>query len=92
MKCNNCGEEFNEADLSEVFKHEHANIEVPRIIGKKVISHASEIYPNCGGEFAGGVHSYLQGDEVPRHPDPNDFRRGYFTAKGHDLNSKYVLR
>jgi hypothetical protein len=80
MKCNTCGIEFNEADLSEVFKHEHADIEAPKTKSKRVITHASDIYPHCSGQFAGGVHSFLSGDPNPTQQDPAEFRQGYYRA------------
>lgn len=91
MKCNICGTPFNEANIREVFEHEHEGIKTKEKIGKKVISHAREVYPYCSGEFAGGVYSYLSGDDVPKHPDSNEFRSGYFSAQ-RDLADKYTLR
>lgn len=90
MKCNVCGIQFNEADLSEVVKHEHNGMVAEKTIGKKVIKHASEVYPHCSGQFAGGVHSFLSGDGYPKYPDPKEFMQGYWCAE-RDLGDNYVL-
>ncbi|NJB37981.1 hypothetical protein HCO57_15370 [Croceivirga sp. JEA036] len=75
----------------EVVKHEHnGNYTLPNK-GKKVIKHAREVYPYCSGTFAGGVHSYLSGDDYPKYDEQRDFKEGYFSAL-RDLKDNYVLR
>jgi len=90
MNCNVCGLDFNMADLSEVVKHEHKGLTTNITKSKKVIRHASDVYKYCSGEFAGGVHSYLSGDEFPKYPSSNEFKEGYICA-GRDLKDNYIL-
>lgn len=92
MKCNICNSDFNPGDLSEVFYHEHKGIEltIPAPKVKKVISNARDVYPYCGGEFAGGVHIYLQGGEMPTRPCDDDHIQGWMCAQ-RDLKDNYKL-
>jgi hypothetical protein len=90
MECGICKQEFNEADLMEVVEHEHnGNYTLPNK-GKKVIKHARDVYPYCSGEFSGGVHSYLSGDDYPKYNEQKEFKEGYFSAQ-RDLKDDYVL-
>lgn len=73
MKCNICKDDFDPAILSEVFNHQH--------LGKKAIRHAQEVYPNCSGDFAAGVHSFLKGNGTPSYPETKEFIRGYYSAE-----------
>lgn len=80
MKCNTCGLEFNESNLNEVAEHEHKGLQTPKIKGKRVIKHASDIYPHCSSKFAAGVHSFLIGNPNPTMQESPEYRQGYYRA------------
>lgn len=91
IECSICGSNFNAANLSEVVKHEHINFQInEQVKSKKVIKHASEVYPYCSGEFYGGVHSFLEGDDFPTWPSSNEYKAGYISAQ-RDLKDNYKL-
>lgn len=90
MKCNDCGQHFNLADLSQVATHMHAGIIAPATQGKKGIHHARELYAYCTGEFASGVHIYLKGGPVPERPCSDDLIQGWYAAE-RDLKDNFFL-
>lgn len=95
MICNNCGLPFDESDLSQVFYHEHNGLifELKDVKSKKLIKHASELYPNCSKQFACGVHTWINnGDkyEYLMFLEDEDFKLGYWQAK-YDLEDNYKM-
>lgn len=94
MKCNNCGLEFDESDLSQVIAHEHQiEMSIEPNVGKKVISHARDIYPNASIQFCMGVNNFLSGDyDISRmYQESRDFMLGYWQAEI-ELKDKYILK
>jgi hypothetical protein len=89
MKCNDCGQQFDPADLSHVAEHMHTGIVAPPINGKRVIHHAREVYPYCSGEFASGVHIYLKGQHMPERPCLDECIQGWMCAE-RDLKDNFV--
>jgi hypothetical protein len=89
MKCNECGGHFDPADLSQVAIHIHKGITAPPIKGKKVITHARDVYPHCSGEFASGVHLYLSGEPIPERPCADALIQGWISAE-RDLKDNFV--
>lgn len=92
MKCELCGLSFNPANLSEVFEHQHSGIElsIPDPKSKRVIKNARDVYPNCGGMFASGVHQYLKGLPMPERPCDDVMIQGWMSAE-RDLKDNYIL-
>lgn len=93
MICNNCGLPFDESDLSMVGFHEHADLNIPETKGKKLISHARDIFPNASVQFCMGVHNFLNGGYDLRilYQETQDFKAGYYQAMEMDLNETYKL-
>lgn len=89
MKCNLCGQSFDPADLRQVGEHQHCNLSLPAIKGKRAIRDARELYPYCSAEFAAGVHSYLRKDPYPQSPQSKTFIQGYYAAE-RDLKDDFV--
>jgi hypothetical protein len=93
MTCNNCGMPFQMNDLKQVVEHEHIDsfFITTTHKSKKVISNARNIYPYCGGEFAGGVHTYMQGMPCPTRPCDDDHIQGWLCADRDKLTERYTL-
>jgi hypothetical protein len=94
MICNICKQTFDESDLIEVVYHEHISFSInQKIKSKKIITHASEIYPNASKQFCIGVHNYLKGNYDLRnmYQESEDFKRGYYQAQ-YELEDNYILK
>lgn len=94
MICNTCNLPFDESDLSMVAFHEHSGLKIAEIKGKKVISHAKDIFPNASIQFCMGVHNFLSlnYDIGNLYLESQDFKAGYYQAMEMDLNETYILK
>ena len=92
-QCQTCGLNFEMNNLKQVIAHEHTKqfIMETEHKTKKIINNAREVYPYCGGEFAGGVHTYMQGMPMPQRPCDDDHIQGWICADRDNLLDKYVL-
>jgi hypothetical protein len=93
MKCKLCQQDFNEADLRDVFEHEHEGIKCGEYESKKVLNTPNsvrEIFPGSSIDFTIGVRMYLRGDNEPDNTESNQIRQGFWMAKSHNLNEKYT--
>lgn len=93
MICNNCGLPFDESDLSQVGFHEHIGLNLPMTKGKKIITHAREIFPEASIQFCIGVHNHINGgyDMRTLYQETHDFKHGFYQSMEMDLNEKYTL-
>ena len=92
--CEVCSLPFYPDDLSSVAEHMHDGIDIKEEYNsKRVISHASEIFPNASKQFCCGVHSYLNGIEISDiNDESSDFKNGYWQAMDNDLKDKVKLK
>ena len=91
--CNGFGLDFEMNDLSQVIAHEHQIMETINTEhkAKKVIKNARDIYPYCGGEFAGGVHTYMRGLPCPDRPCDDGHIQGWLCADRDNLNDHFIF-
>lgn len=61
-------------------------------VKKKVIKHASEIYPYGSAWFHAGVHSYFMDGEQPQRPCSDDYIMGYQTAQISKLKDRFEFK
>ena len=94
MICNECGLPFDESDLKQVINHEHTGFTTNLDIkGKRIISHAKDIFPNAPLDFCIGVNAWISQcyDDSTIFRETDDFRIGYFRAKFEELEKDYTL-
>jgi len=92
MNCNNCGQEFDMRDLSQVVAHEECEgvqLDHSKLVKLNNWKDVQEIYPSADIDFTIGVRMFLRGEKEPDNLEINMIRQGYWKAKSDKLNLKY---